>query len=69
RRRLIETLSSLPMTLLIASHDLAMVAGLCSRAVLIDQGRVVADGPTETILHDGPLMERHGLEAWHGARP
>lgn len=69
RRRLIEILSSLSMTLLIASHDLAMVAGLCTRVVLIDNGQVVADGPADAILHDAPLMERHGLEAWYGARP
>jgi energy-coupling factor transporter ATP-binding protein EcfA2 len=69
RRRLIEILSGLPMTLVIASHDLAMVAGLCPRVVLIDEGRVVADGPAGAILHDADLMERHGLEAWHDARP
>lgn len=69
RRRLIELLASLPMTLLIASHDLAMVAALCSRVVLIDQGRAVIDGAAEAILHDGPLMERHGLETWYGTRP
>jgi cobalt/nickel transport system ATP-binding protein len=69
RRRLIEILSSLSLTMLIASHDLAMVAGLCTRVVLIESGRVVADGPADAILHDAPLMERHGLEAWYGARP
>jgi len=69
RRRLIEILAGLPMTLLIASHDLAMVGALCSRVVLIDGGRLVADGPAETILQDAALMERHGLEPWHEARP
>jgi len=69
RRRLIDLLAALPMTLIIASHDLAMVAGLCPRVVLADDGRVIADGAAETILHDAALMERHGLEAWHGARP
>ncbi len=69
RRRLIDILAGLPMTFLIASHDLAMVAGLCPRVVLIDQGGVVADGPADTILHDASLMQRHGLEAWNGARP
>jgi energy-coupling factor transporter ATP-binding protein EcfA2 len=68
RRRLIEILRDLPMTLLIASHDLAMVAGLCPRVVLIDEGRIVADGSAESILGDGDLMEKHGLEAWQNGR-
>jgi cobalt/nickel transport system ATP-binding protein len=63
RRRLIEVLSGLPSAMLIASHDLALVAGLCRRVVLIDDGRVVADGPAADILRDGKRMEAHGLEA------
>jgi cobalt/nickel transport system ATP-binding protein len=64
RRRLIGLLGSLGVTLLIASHDLALVAGVCGRVVVIDEGRVVADGPADGILSDAELMEAHGLEAW-----
>jgi ABC-type branched-subunit amino acid transport system ATPase component len=39
-----------------------MVLELCSRTIVMDDGRVVADGPTETILRDAPLLEAHGLE-------
>jgi ABC-type polysaccharide/polyol phosphate transport system ATPase subunit len=37
-------------TLLLVSHDLALVAGRCRRALWLDQGRLLADGPAaETV--------------------
>jgi cobalt/nickel transport system ATP-binding protein len=62
RRELIRLINNLPGTKLIASHDLALVRDTCSRVILMDAGRVVAEGATE-LLHDSELMERHGLEA------
>ena len=38
---------------------------LCTRAVLIDGGKVVADGPTADLLADEALMLAHGLERPH----
>lgn len=68
RRRLIEVLQSLDTTTLIASHDLALVGTVCSRVALIDEGRIVADGPAAEILGNGELMDRHGLEIWQRAK-
>jgi cobalt/nickel transport system ATP-binding protein len=62
RRDLKALLAGLPVTKLIASHDLEMIAELCPRVVLLDQGRVVADGPAAELLADEPLMLAHGLE-------
>jgi cobalt/nickel transport system ATP-binding protein len=62
RRRLLGILGALPQTQIIASHDLPLVLSLCSRCVVLDDGRVVADGESPAILGDGDLMERHGLE-------
>jgi len=62
RRSLIELLATLHPTLLIATHDLALVQELCARVVVLDEGGVVADGPASTILGDAPLLARHGLE-------
>jgi energy-coupling factor transporter ATP-binding protein EcfA2 len=39
-----------------------MVAETFPRTVIMDAGRVVADGPTSEIMADGPLLEAHGLE-------
>ncbi len=62
RRRFIELIGSLSATKLIATHDLEMVLEICPRTVLLDAGRVIADGPSRMILDDGALMEAHGLE-------
>jgi energy-coupling factor transporter ATP-binding protein EcfA2 len=62
RRRFIQLIAGLACTKLIATHDLEMVLELCPRSVLLDAGRVVADGPSREILGDVRLMEAHGLE-------
>ncbi len=58
---LIGLLKRLPMTKIIASHDLELVQALCQRAIVFDRGRVVADGTTSHILADIPLLRAHGL--------
>ena len=62
RRRLIRLLQGLPQTMLVASHDMRLVWDLCPRTAILDDGRLVADGPTEDLLRDEGLMAAHGLE-------
>ena len=62
RRSLIRRLQDVDMTMLIASHDLAMVREAFPRMIIMDDGRVVADGPSATLLADDALLEAHGLE-------
>ena len=62
RRSLIQLLRELPQTMLVASHDMRLVRDLCSRTVILDEGHIVADGPTHRLLADVALLERHGLE-------
>ncbi len=62
RRRLIEAVSRLEATLIIATHDLEFVLDVCSRTVLMDQGKIKADGQSRSILADSGLMGSHGLE-------
>jgi cobalt/nickel transport system ATP-binding protein len=64
RRRLIDVLAPMDAAMLIASHDLPFVGRLCERVIVIDEGRIVAEGPTRGVLGDAALMERHGLEVW-----
>ena len=47
---------------IIATHDLDMVAELCTRVIVLDEGKVRADGPADVVLSDAALMDRHGLE-------
>ena len=62
RRLFMRLIRDLPATKLIATHDLEMVLELCGRTVLLDAGRVVADGPTRDVLGDSALLDAHGLE-------
>ena len=62
RRGLIEILKNCPAAQIVASHDLEMIVELCTRVIVLDQGRIQADGPTREVLADARLMERHGLE-------
>ncbi len=62
RRGLINLLRELPQTILCSTHDLHMVRQLFARTVVMDNGRIVADGPTAELLEDVALLEAHGLE-------
>jgi cobalt/nickel transport system ATP-binding protein len=62
RRGLINLLRELPQTMLVSTHDLPLVRELFPRTVIMDQGHIVADGPTQTLLNDVALLEAHGLE-------
>jgi cobalt transport protein ATP-binding subunit len=65
KRELLDLLRRLPATRVVASHDLDMVASLCSRVFVLDQGLIVASGPTTEVLADETLMLAHGLEKPH----
>ncbi|MGC9521656.1 MAG: energy-coupling factor ABC transporter ATP-binding protein [Anaerolineae bacterium] len=65
RRRLIGLLQGLPQTMVIATHDMNLVAGICGRAVILDEGRIVADGPMHELMVDEALLAAHGLEMPH----
>lgn len=69
RRKVIDLVSSMEETLLISSHDLEFLLETCTRVLLLDEGRIVADGPIREILSDGELMNRHGLEKPHSLIP
>ena len=62
RRQLIELLRALGQTVVVATHDMRLVAEVLPRTIVMDGGVVVADGPTDAILGDAMLLERHGLE-------
>ena len=74
RRTVINTIRALPQTKLIASHDLDMILDTRQRVILLSQGRIVADGDTETILCDKTLLEQNRMElpfclqGWKGSK-
>ncbi|MDJ0635489.1 MAG: ABC transporter ATP-binding protein [Xenococcaceae cyanobacterium MO_188.B29] len=65
RRRLIKFLQTSPETTIISSHDLEMLLEVCDRLILLNQGRIIADGIPQEIMSDRILMESNGLEVPH----
>jgi cobalt/nickel transport system ATP-binding protein len=68
-RELVAVLRSLPMTQVVITHDLPFALELCARAVIVDGGRVVADGETAAILSDADLLALHRLALPFGFHP
>lgn len=62
RNNLIKLLAGLSQTLIIATCNMDFAARVCQRAVLIDGGRIIADGDAKEIMTDTKLMTGHGLE-------
>ncbi|MCP2280450.1 energy-coupling factor ABC transporter ATP-binding protein [Nocardia amikacinitolerans] len=61
RRELADILLTLPTTILMVTHDLPYAQRVCERAVILDAGRVVANGPIDEILEDSALLANHRL--------
>ena len=62
RRELAEVVQRLGLTSLVVTHDLLYAAELCGRSLVLDDGRVVADGPTLELLADARMLAEHRLE-------
>jgi len=62
RKAMIQLLKKIKKTKIVATHDLDLVYEFCSRVILMDKGRVVAEGEALDILKDGELLKAHSLE-------
>ena len=62
RRTVIHAVNDMPMTKLIASHDLDMILDTCDRVLLLSGGQLAADGDSEEILRDQTLLEQNRME-------
>ncbi len=60
-RALTSILSGFTGTKLVVTQDLRHAGEVCDRLVILDGGRVAADGPFEALTSDMDLLERHGL--------
>lgn len=69
RRALAGLLQGLALPQLVITHDLPFALELCPRAVVVDDGVVVAEGATAELLADRDRMRRHGLELPAGFYP
>jgi cobalt/nickel transport system ATP-binding protein len=66
RRELAELLATLRETQVVVTHDLPFALATCTRSVILDGGRIVADRPTPTLLFDAELLAAHRLELPYG---
>lgn len=69
RRELAGVLASLDVTMIMVTHDLPFALELCPRSVVVNGGRVVADGTTRDVLLDRALMTANRLELPMGFDP
>jgi cobalt/nickel transport system ATP-binding protein len=69
RREFAEIVQKLQLTTLMVTHDLPYALELCPRALVMNHGRIVADGPTRDILSDDGLMRSNRLELPFGFDP
>ena len=69
RRRLINLIPGSAETIMVASHDLELVLEVCTRVILMDQGRIITQGDPARIMGDAELMQAHGQEKPHSLIP
>lgn len=61
RREIADLLANLPGTMVLITHDLAVARRLAQRAVVLGNGRVVADGSPDAVLAEDSFLTTHGL--------
>lgn len=61
REKLSALVEGFMHTCIIASHDLGLVRRLCTRTIVLDEGRVIADKPTVEVMSDDGLLSRLGI--------
>lgn len=49
-RVLRDEVASRGLALVMVSHDLPIVRGLCDRVVVVNEGRIVEEGPVEQVF-------------------
>lgn len=61
RRELMDLLKSLSQTLILATHDLQMALELTKRVILLNHGKLAADGGSTEILSNELLLQKNDL--------
>ncbi len=62
RLEVIKLIQKFPGTRVIATHDFELILKVATRVILINRGRIKADGTPVDILTDEPLLQENGME-------
>jgi iron complex transport system ATP-binding protein len=60
---LLDLIADLPVTTVIALHDLNLAAMYCDRLLVLDTGRTVAEGTPTDVLTPALIKEVYGVDA------
>jgi len=61
KRWLMNFINSSTLTTIIATHDLSLAMKTCHRIILMNEGKIIADGTADDILSDKSLLECNDL--------
>jgi branched-chain amino acid transport system ATP-binding protein len=56
---LLRLRDELGCSLVVVEHDMPLVSAVAGRLVALDQGRVIADGPPDAVLHDPDVVSSY----------
>lgn len=62
RRIVINLIKDLKETIVIASHDLDMILDVCDRVLVLNNGEIIQEGQSYSILSNKKIMEESNLE-------
>jgi branched-chain amino acid transport system ATP-binding protein len=56
---LINAIAAKGVTIVLIEHLMKVVTRICRRIVVLHHGRLIADGPVETVLHDEEVVQAY----------
>jgi len=59
---IIEMIENLPLTRVIISQDILLALSICERIAILDKGKIIKVGTSETIAHDHDILSQSGLD-------
>ena len=62
RRELIDILKNIDVSIILVTHDLPMALEICSRSVILNNGKITANDNTYKILKNEKIMSENRLE-------